>query len=174
RRPPSLPRAKARPPTRLSLASLTAAGGRLWHTPRTQPPTHPRMLRRHRGRPLARAPRVGPRAAPAAGWVPPHDRRSRMKGSILVTGGAGFVGSNLTRDLLRDGHHVTVFDALRRRGAKHNLAWLREQSNGRLTFVRGDVRDFQAVRAAAADAGVIYHLAGQVAVTSSVEDPRAD
>src|SRR5262249_51258293 len=66
------------------------------------------------------------------------------------------------------------FDALRRRGAKHNLAWLREQSNGRLTFVRGDVRDFQAVRAAAADAGVIYHLAGQVAVSSSVEDPRAD
>jgi CDP-paratose 2-epimerase len=68
-----------------------------------------------------------------------------------------------------------VFDALARRGTEHNLAWLRDQDpDGRLRFVRGDVRDFEAVHAAASDAAVIYHLAGQVAVTSSVLDPRTD
>src|SRR5262249_23215046 len=98
-----------------------------------------------------------------------------MKEKVLVTGGAGFVGSNLVNALLNEGCRVTVFDALLRRGTEHNLAWLREQhpDNG-LHFVQGDVRDFEALRAAAADADVIYHLAGQVAVTSSVEDPRTD
>ena len=98
-----------------------------------------------------------------------------MDRRILVTGGAGFIGSNLAASLLRDGYHVTIFDALLRRGAEHNLAWLRDQDNdGRLHFVQGDVRDYGAVRVAASGADVIYHLAGQVAVTSSVEDPRPD
>jgi CDP-paratose 2-epimerase len=98
-----------------------------------------------------------------------------MKGRILVTGGAGFIGSNLVKNLLDDGRHVTVFDSLFRRGTEHNLAWLREQHpDGRLHFVHGDVRDFDAVRAAARSADLIYHLAGQVAVTSSVDDPRTD
>ena len=94
---------------------------------------------------------------------------------ILVTGGAGFIGSNLADSLLRDGCRVRVFDALLRRGTEHNLAWLRDQHrDDRFQFVHGDVRDFEAVRAAAADADVIYHLAGQVAVTSSVENPWTD
>src|SRR5262245_825499 len=98
-----------------------------------------------------------------------------MKSKILVTGGAGFIGSNLVHNLLSAGRHVTVFDALLRKGTEHNLAWLRGQHpNGRFRFVQGDVRDFAALRAAAADADVIYHLAGQVAVTTSVEKPRTD
>jgi CDP-paratose 2-epimerase len=98
-----------------------------------------------------------------------------MNAPILVTGGAGFIGSNLVASLLHDGHHVTVFDALRRRGAGHNLEWLRSQRHeGRLYFIRGDVRDPEALWTAASGVGVIYHLAGQVAVTSSVEDPRTD
>jgi CDP-paratose 2-epimerase len=98
-----------------------------------------------------------------------------MKANILVTGGAGFIGSNLVNNLLNDGCRVTVFDALLRRGTEHNLAWLCSQHpDGRLRFVQGDVRDSEALKTVAKEAEVIYHLAGQVAVTTSVEDPRTD
>jgi CDP-paratose 2-epimerase len=94
---------------------------------------------------------------------------------VLITGGSGFVGSNLAASLLRDGYRVTVLDALLRRGSEHNLTWLSEQNrDGLLTFVNADVRDFEAVCKAAQDADLIYHLAAQVAVTSSVDDPRTD
>ncbi len=95
--------------------------------------------------------------------------------SILVTGGAGFVGCHLVHDLLGDNRKVTVLDSLSRRGSERNLEWLqRQHPDGDLRFVKGDVRDPQAVKSAAADVDAIYHLAGQVAVTSSVQDPRLD
>jgi CDP-paratose 2-epimerase len=98
-----------------------------------------------------------------------------MKKPVLVTGGAGFVGSNLVHSLLRDGHPVTILDSLARRGSEQNLAWLRRQnSRGLLRFIHGDVRNAEDSRTAAKDADIIYHLAGQVAVTTSVEDPRTD
>jgi CDP-paratose 2-epimerase len=98
-----------------------------------------------------------------------------MVSKILVTGGAGFVGSNLVDALLDDGEHVVLFDSLARPGSERNLAWLQaKESDGRLSVVRGDVRDFDTLRAAAEGVDVIYHLAGQVAVTTSVEDPRED
>ena len=98
-----------------------------------------------------------------------------MANKIMVTGGAGFVGSNLVDSLLSDGYDVTVFDALHRRGSEHNLQWLRDRyGHHRFQFVQGDLRDFAAVQEAAQDADVIYHLAGQVAVTTSVLDPRTD
>src|SRR5260370_23977985 len=98
-----------------------------------------------------------------------------MKKNILVTGGAGFIGSNLVNNLLDDGYQVTVFDALLRRGTEHNLSWLRSRHrDGRLCFVQGDVRDFDALRTVVKGAEIIYHLAGQVAVTTSVDDPRTD
>ena len=93
--------------------------------------------------------------------------------NILVTGGAGFIGSNLVDQLLREGHRVRVFDALLRPGSELNLAWLNKR-HPNLEFIQGDVRDAKLVKGAAADAELIYHLAAQVAVTSSVTDPRTD
>ncbi len=98
-----------------------------------------------------------------------------MNGKILVTGGAGFIGSNLVDNLLSDGRSVTILDALSRSGTQNNLDWLRSRhANGQLEFVQADIRDFSAVQSAAKSADVIYHLAGQVAVTSSVDNPRLD
>jgi CDP-paratose 2-epimerase len=92
---------------------------------------------------------------------------------ILVTGGAGFVGSNLAHKLLSQGKDVTVLDNLSRRGTEKNVRWLRESFKD-LQFIEGDIRDFDTCRNAAADKDIIYHFAGQVAVTTSVTDPRGD
>src|SRR5262249_24745316 len=101
-------------------------------------------------------------------------REAEMR-SVLITGGAGFVGSNLSNSFLRTGDQVTVFDSLARRGSEHNLEWLSSRvSDSRFRFVHGDVRDLHAVQVAARHADVICHLAGQVAVTTSVDNPRTD
>jgi len=98
-----------------------------------------------------------------------------MAKNILVTGGAGFIGSNYVDRLLRRGEQVTIFDNLSRAGATRNLAWL-ENTHGKNSFrlVIGDVRNQQAIQTTARDADVILHLAAQVAVTTSVTDPRTD
>jgi len=96
-----------------------------------------------------------------------------MSQTIVVTGGAGFVGSNLVNSLLMRGDHVIVFDSLARPGSELNLAWLQMRHPG-VEYVRGDVRDAEAVNQAVSRADIVYHLAGQVAVTTSVENPRTD
>lgn len=95
---------------------------------------------------------------------------------VLITGGAGFVGSNLAERLLaRPGTRVRILDSLARRGVEHNLAWLQGLAGGdRLDFFEADVRDKEAVARAARGVDEIYHLAAQVAVTTSVDDPRED
>jgi CDP-paratose 2-epimerase len=92
----------------------------------------------------------------------------------LITGGAGFIGSNLAHRLIGEGHQVVVYDNLSRQGAEENVAWLRAEHGDRWTLLQADVRDAAALLQAAADADVLYHLASQVAVTTSVHDPRHD
>lgn len=92
----------------------------------------------------------------------------------LITGGAGFIGSNLADRLIRQGADVVVYDDLTRRGSVHNTTWLRSLHGDRWTLMQADVRDAEALRHAAADVDAIYHLAAQVAVTASVLDPRHD
>jgi CDP-paratose 2-epimerase len=100
--------------------------------------------------------------------------------NIFIIGGAGFIGSNLAAYHLEQGHTVTVFDNLSRPRTQFNLDWLRSlrPANGApaLQFIRGDVRDFgglhQAIKNARPD--LVVHLASQVAVTTSVRNPRED
>ncbi len=93
---------------------------------------------------------------------------------VLITGGAGFIGCNYAVHLLQAGHDVTLFDNLSGRGAARNLDWLRGRFARGFEFVRADVRDADALAAAVDWQDAVFHLAAQVAVTSSVTDPRED
>lgn len=93
---------------------------------------------------------------------------------VMVTGGAGFIGSNLTHRLLAQGHEVTVYDNLARRGTEKNIAWLRQNHGDSFSLVQADVRDYPSVTQALEGCEIVYHLAAQVAVTWSVADPRED
>ena len=93
----------------------------------------------------------------------------------LVTGGAGFIGSNLVSKLLNDGWDVILYDNLSRAGTKKNLEWLKKsKNNSRLTIVIEDVRREKQVEKYVKKVDVVYHLAAQVAVTSSLDNPRED
>jgi CDP-paratose 2-epimerase len=93
---------------------------------------------------------------------------------ILITGGAGFIGSNLADRLAAEGHAIIVYDALSRPGVERNLAWLRSVHGKRITSIVGDVRDEDELVRAAADVKAVFHMAAQVAVTTSLVDPRED
>ncbi len=92
----------------------------------------------------------------------------------LITGGCGFLGSNIASALLKNNKEVTIFDNLSRFGSAQNLDWLKNQ--GKIFFCHGDIRDIFAVERCIRDfmPDVIYHLAGQVAMTTSIAAPRLD
>jgi CDP-paratose 2-epimerase len=96
---------------------------------------------------------------------------------VLITGGAGFIGSNLAAFLLQNTNaRVRILDNLSRRGVELNVAWLKSLARDfdRLQLIVGDVRDPEIVTAVCDGVSEIYHLAAQVAVTTSVSDPRED
>ena len=98
-----------------------------------------------------------------------------MSKHYLITGGAGFIGSNYVQRLLERGNQITIYDNLSRPGAALNLKWLSQgHSDGAFELIVGDVRDVALLTATARSADVIVHLAGQVAVTTSVTHPRED
>lgn len=92
----------------------------------------------------------------------------------LITGGCGFLGSNIASEVLKQGHELVVFDSLYRFGSYQNLEWLRTQ--GEFEFIHGDIRNTNDVERTIQQhkPDVIYHLAGQVAMTTSIVDPRMD
>jgi len=95
--------------------------------------------------------------------------------NILITGGAGFIGSNYARRLIGRGENITIYDNLSRAGAQRNLAQLNEElGKQNFQFIQGDIRDAEMVMKAVRNKDIIVHLAAQVAVTSSVEDPGND
>jgi CDP-paratose 2-epimerase len=93
---------------------------------------------------------------------------------LLITGGAGFIGANLADRLAGQGHDVLILDAMRRPGVERNLDWLRRRHPRRIAAISADIRDRDAVRGAVRDADAVFHLAAQVAVTTSLDDPEED
>lgn len=98
-----------------------------------------------------------------------------MTKKYLITGGAGFIGSNFAADLLDRNQDVTIFDNLSRSGSRHNINWLRSRFGAdSFRLIQGDVRDAASLTEVVKNMDVIAHLAAQVAVTTSVTNPRED
>lgn len=93
---------------------------------------------------------------------------------LLIVGGCGFLGSNLASYGIKEGYNITVFDNLSRYGAASNLDWLRQL--GKLRFIHGDTRNRNDVEKVIQEGNfdAIFHLAGQVAMTTSINDPYKD
>lgn len=110
------------------------------------------------------SPKLEPGTGPAVSKLRP----------VVVTGGAGFIGCNLAHRLVQDGEHVVVVDTLVRQGVEENLAWLFASCGSKVSFRKADVSHADAMNEIIAEAAGVFHLAAQVAVTSSVADPRTD
>jgi len=93
---------------------------------------------------------------------------------LLITGGAGFLGVNAAVHFIKEGWHTTLLDNLSRPGTERNLRWLLTRHPTRTTFVKEDVRNASGLAQHVRDQDAILHLAGQVAVTTSLMDPGTD
>ncbi|WP_284282632.1 GDP-mannose 4,6-dehydratase, partial [Limnobacter litoralis] len=93
---------------------------------------------------------------------------------LLITGGCGFLGSNLASHSIGKGIELVVFDNLYRNGSVDNLLWL--QSQGQFKFVHGDIRNSNDVKRVIQELkpDAVFHLAGQVAMTTSIANTRMD
>lgn len=116
--------------------------------------------------------------AESSGPIPlfqkPAAADGRPAGHILITGGAGFIGTNLAKRLLSEGEDILIYDNLSRRGSEQNLLWLRDIGRDRLHVEIADVCDLHSLGKAVKNAKQVFHFAAQVAVTSSILDPVND
>jgi CDP-paratose 2-epimerase len=94
--------------------------------------------------------------------------------SVLVTGGAGFIGANVVHRLIEAGEEVRILDNLSRPGVERNIRWLEEVHGRKFELVVADVREREVVRGALTGIDHVFHFAAQVAVTGSITDPRFD
>jgi CDP-paratose 2-epimerase len=117
----------------------------------------------------------GLNAVREAGRATPQRRSSHTRrGHVLITGGAGFIGTNLAHRLLQAGRTVVIYDDLSRPGVEHNVAWLRAEHGERVHVEIADVRNPEPLRAVVRSAEQVFHFAAQVAVTTSLTDPLHD
>lgn len=92
---------------------------------------------------------------------------------LLITGGCGFLGSNLAAYAIKNNYELTIFDNLSRFGSSKNLEWLR--TLGKFTFIHGDIRNLSDVESLIKQQfDGVFHLSGQVAMTTSIENPYND
>jgi CDP-paratose 2-epimerase len=113
----------------------------------------------------APAPTPGPKA---------NGKPRRRPRTALITGGAGFIGTNVAHRLASAGHRVIVYDNLSRPGVEENLRWLRAAHGDLIQAEVADVLDAYSLRKAVAQAEQVYHFAAQVAVTTSLAEPVRD
>jgi len=99
---------------------------------------------------------------------------ARPASPVVVIGGSGFIGSNLSDSFLAGGSDVIILDNLSRPGVERNLDWLRQKHGARLHPCIADIRDFETVAETVRGAQAVFHLAAQVAVTTSLADPMLD
>lgn len=108
-------------------------------------------------------------------WITkPYISIPEKEKSILITGGSGFIGTNLADHFLSQGRSVTIFDSLQRPGVETNLEWLKNKHKNNLNINIADVRNKYEVEDAVSDAEFVYHFAAQVAVTTSYQQPVRD
>jgi CDP-paratose 2-epimerase len=93
---------------------------------------------------------------------------------VLITGGSGFIGTNVAERLLTMGYPVVILDNLSRDGVDQNATWLQQNYGRRVKVIVGDVRERADIRRALAGVDHVFHFAAQVAVTTSISDPRTD
>jgi CDP-paratose 2-epimerase len=99
---------------------------------------------------------------------------TRPDGLVVITGGCGFIGSNLAEDFLKHGEDVLLVDDLSRSGVDQNLAWLQATYGDRVHACIADVRDLEAIVPPLREAKAVFHLAAQTAVTTSLAVPTDD
>lgn len=107
-------------------------------------------------------------------WAHPVGWLTGRDDLVLVTGGAGFVGTNLVDRLIRNGRPVRILDNLSRPGVEQNLEWLRARHKHKFEFTPADLRNVFSLEAAMDGVSQVFHLAAQVAVTTSLDDPQRD
>lgn len=93
--------------------------------------------------------------------------------NVLITGGAGFIGSNLTNHLLKEGAVVTILDNFSRQNVTKNIDWLKSHYPN-LSVLEADIREISKIEKTVVNKDVVFHEAAQVAVTDSVADPVSD
>jgi CDP-paratose 2-epimerase len=100
--------------------------------------------------------------------------RSGARRSVLITGGSGFVGTNLADRILSSGQPVLLYDNLSRPGVERNCEWLKERHGDLVEITVADVRDARTLESAVEKATAVFHFAAQVAVTTSLSAPVND
>jgi CDP-paratose 2-epimerase len=100
--------------------------------------------------------------------------RHHLNSPILITGGCGFIGCNIADSLAARGDHIVVLDNLARAGVRENAQWLKSRHRERITISTGDVRDSITIIGLVRNARAVLHLAAQVAVTDSLQNPADD
>lgn len=101
-------------------------------------------------------------------------RAARRPTRVLITGGAGFIGTNVAARCAERGDEVVVLDSLARRGSEANVRWLEDTFGTRIEWIHGDIRDAELVSRAVERVDHVVHLAAQVAVTTSLTGPLSD